>query len=104
MYEHPYLALKVSEHEQERIQQAAERRRFLLEHADQIVPRGAGPIRRLGQRMLRVFTGSRSDAARDAAADGPAASASAPTAAAVMPASSPSGPRDLVGCAPATAR
>lgn len=67
MYEHPYLAYQVNEYEQERIQQAAERRRFIAEHADQIVPRAAGPIRRAGQRMLRAITGART-ATTDAAA------------------------------------
>ncbi|WP_194763129.1 hypothetical protein [Microbacterium sp. UFMG61] len=59
MYEHPYLAYTVSEHDQEQIRQAADRRFFLEEHADQIVPRAAGPIRRLGQRMRRALTGAR---------------------------------------------
>ncbi|KQQ66776.1 hypothetical protein [Microbacterium sp. Leaf320] len=67
MYEHPYLAYTVTEYEQERIQQAAERRRFIAEHADQIVPRAAGPVRRAGQRMLRAITGARA-ATTDASA------------------------------------
>lgn len=67
MYEHPYLAYTVTEYEQEHIQRAAERRRFLAEHADQIVPRAAGPVRRLGERMLRAIIGARA-AAPDAAA------------------------------------
>lgn len=58
MYEHPYLAYTVSEHDQEQIRQAADRRFFLEEHADQIVPRAAGPIRRLGRRMRRALTGA----------------------------------------------
>lgn len=52
MYEHPYLAYRVTGFEQEQVAQAAERRRFLIEHADQIVPRAAGPMRRLVDRML----------------------------------------------------
>jgi len=83
MYEHPYLAHQVTEYEQERIQQAAERRRFIAEHADQIVPRSAGPIRRAGQRMLRAVTG-----ARIVTADAPA----------------PADRRSTAGCEPAAAR
>lgn len=59
MYEHPYFIDKVTEYENERLERAADRRRFLAEHADQIVPRAAGPVRRLGQRVLRAITGSR---------------------------------------------
>jgi len=59
MYEHPYLAYAVTESQQAEIQQAADRRRFLIEHADQIVPRAAGPLRRLRQRMLRVARSAR---------------------------------------------
>lgn len=82
MYEHPYLAYTVSQHEQKRIQQTAERRRLLAEHADQIVPRAAGPARRIGQRMLRAITGAR-PTATDAAgsADRRAASGCEPVAA-----------------------
>lgn len=59
MYEHPYLAYKVTEYEHERLERAVDRRRFLAEHADQIVPRPAGRLRRLTQRMLRAITGAR---------------------------------------------
>lgn len=62
MYEHPYLAYKVTEHDQEQLQRAAERRRFLAEHADQIVPRAAGPVRRMWERMLRGSAASRGGA------------------------------------------
>ena len=37
MYEHPYLSYQVTEFEQEQMERAAERRRLLIEHADQIV-------------------------------------------------------------------
>ena len=37
MYEHPYLAAQITEYEQEQLRQAVERRRFLIEHADQLV-------------------------------------------------------------------
>lgn len=83
MYEHPYLAYQVTEYEQDRIQQAAERRRFIAEHADQIVPRAAGPVRRAGQRMLRAITGART----------------APT-----DASAPADRRAAAGCEPVAAR
>lgn len=61
MYEHPYFTEKVAEFENERLERAADRRRFLAEHADQIVPRDPGAVRRLGQRMLRAITGARPD-------------------------------------------
>lgn len=60
MYEHPYISHQVTRFEQEQLARAAERRRFLREHADQIVPRPAGPIRR----MLRRIVGGGADAAR----------------------------------------
>lgn len=74
MYEHPYLAYRVTGFEQEQVAQAAERRRFLIEHADQIVPRAAGPMRRLVDRMLgrtgdRAGSASRTAAARAADTD-----------------------------------
>ena len=59
MFEHPYLTLQSTTFDQEQIATAAERRRFLLEHADQIVPRPAGPVRR----MLRRVLGRKTDAA-----------------------------------------
>lgn len=71
MYEHPYLAYTVSAHDQEQIRRAADRRRFVAEHADQIVARQAGPIRRLARRMLRAVAGARriaADGAPDAVA------------------------------------
>lgn len=73
MYEHPYLAYRVTGFEQEQVAQAAERRRFLTEHADQIVPRAAGPMRRLVDRMLGR-AGSHSAAASRTAASRIAAS------------------------------
>ena len=82
MYEHPYFAEKISEYENERLEQAAERRRFLAEHADQIVPRTPGPVGRFGQRMLRTVTRRQPngpDAAAHPAADvAPDAAAAAP--------------------------
>lgn len=46
MFDHPYLSHQVTVFEQEQIERAVARRRMLLEHADQIVPRPAGPLRR----------------------------------------------------------
>lgn len=84
MYEHPYFAEKISEYENERLERATERRRFLAEHADQIVPRAPGAVRRLGQRMLSALTRPRStapDAVANAAPDAvasPVATTAAP--------------------------
>ncbi|GGM37745.1 hypothetical protein [Microbacterium saperdae] len=51
MYEHPYLSYQVTEFEREQLERAAERRRMLIERADQIVPREAGALRRMLHRM-----------------------------------------------------
>ncbi|MDN3444371.1 hypothetical protein [Microbacterium sp. APC 3901] len=107
MYEHPYFAEKVAEFENERLEQAAECRRFLADHADQIVPRTPGPIGRLGQRMLRTITRRQSnapDAVAHAAADvAPDAGAgTARTATTVAPrASRPAAPAETAPAAPA---
>lgn len=53
MFEHPYLTQQVTAFEQERIERAVDRRRMLLEHADQIVPRPAGLLRRMLRRLGR---------------------------------------------------
>ncbi|UPL10854.1 hypothetical protein [Microbacterium sufflavum] len=53
MFEHPYLTQQVTAHEQERIATAVEQRRRLIEHADQIVPRADGPVRRLLRRLVQ---------------------------------------------------
>ena len=52
MYEHPYLSYQVSEFEREQLERAVERRRMLIERADQIVPRQAGALRRMLRRIL----------------------------------------------------
>jgi len=67
MYEHPYLSYQVTEFDRQQLERAAERRRFLAEHADQIVPRQAGPLRRLAGRILRGSAASHGGA-RDAVA------------------------------------
>jgi hypothetical protein len=115
MYEHPYLAYKVTEYENERLDRAAARRRFLAEHADQIVPRAAGPVRRLGQRMLRAITRPQRNAtdalpSTDAVAAAPCiAPSAAPRVArvAALPEPAPAAPADrraTVGCEPSPAR
>lgn len=67
MYEHPYLSYQVTEFDRQELERAAERRRFLAEHADQIVPRPAGPLRRWAGRMLRGSAASR-EGTKDAVA------------------------------------
>ncbi|WP_181157534.1 hypothetical protein [Microbacterium sp. MYb62] len=52
MYEHPYLSRQITLFEQEQIERAAARRRFLIEHTDQIVPRPEGVLRRMLRRVL----------------------------------------------------
>lgn len=52
MYEHPSLSYQVTEFEREQLERAVERRRMLIERADQIVPRPAGALRRMLRRML----------------------------------------------------
>lgn len=59
MYEQVYFSQELNRFEQEQIARAAERRRFLREHADQIVPRPAGAFRR----MLDRIVAGRADAA-----------------------------------------
>lgn len=55
MFDHPYLAYAVTEHDQQQVQRDAERRRFLKENADRIVPRPAGHLRRIAARMRRAL-------------------------------------------------
>ncbi|MFJ4998447.1 hypothetical protein ACIP5T_09865 [Microbacterium sp. NPDC088619] len=117
MYEHPYFTEKVAEYENERLERAVECRRFLAEHADQLVPRAPGAVRRLGQRMLRVITRPRStatDAVANAAPDAVAnaahlAATPAPRVARVaapaeMATAAPADRLAVVGCEPAAAR
>ena len=51
MYEHPSLTYRLIESERAELERAAERRRFLREHSDQIVPGPPGPVRRLLRRL-----------------------------------------------------
>ncbi|WP_181156472.1 hypothetical protein [Microbacterium sp. MYb66] len=62
MYEHPYLSRQITVFEQEQMERAAAQRRFLVEHADQIVPRPEGALRR----MLRRVVGAPADPASTA--------------------------------------
>lgn len=73
MYEHPAIAYQLIEFEREQLERAVERRRSLIERSDQIVPRPAGPVRR----MLRRMFGTRRATAADAVA-GTSAAAPAP--------------------------
>ncbi|WP_159463880.1 MULTISPECIES: hypothetical protein [Microbacterium] len=59
MFEHPYFTQQVTAFEQERIERAVARRRMILEHADQIVPRPEGPLRRWLHRGRRASEGQR---------------------------------------------
>ncbi|MBC6493413.1 hypothetical protein [Microbacterium sp. 4-7] len=62
MFEHPYLAYRSTEFDQEQLARAAERRRVIEERSDQLVRRQPGPVRRLAGRLLHT-----TDAATDAA-------------------------------------
>ncbi|WP_350350348.1 hypothetical protein ABS642_12640 [Microbacterium sp. A8/3-1] len=96
MFEHPYLSHQVTTFEQEQVVRAAERRRFLQEHADQIVARPAGAMRR----MLRRIVGGRTDAALRSAVP---ATPSARTGNVRAPKASTVDDCVRVGCEPATA-
>ncbi|MFJ6533623.1 hypothetical protein [Microbacterium sp. NPDC091662] len=52
MFEHPYLSQQLTRHDTEQMERAAARRLFLIEHADQIVPRPDGAIRRMVRRTF----------------------------------------------------
>ncbi|AZH77318.1 MULTISPECIES: hypothetical protein [Microbacterium] len=67
MYEHPYLSQQLTRFEQEELERAAARRLFLAEHADQIVPRPAGALRRMLQRLF-ARPAARRTGAREAGA------------------------------------
>ena len=105
MYEHPYFAEKVAEFENERLERAADRRRFLADHADQIVPRAPGALRRLGARMLRAIARPQTnaaDAAPDAVAVAPITIITAPGAARAALHQRQDGERSCVGRAAKT--
>ncbi|WP_180969040.1 hypothetical protein [Microbacterium aurantiacum] len=68
MYEHPYLSHRANELELEQLERAIARRRFLEEHADQIVLRPESALRRTFRRMLGMAPRApRAVAASDAA-------------------------------------
>ena len=52
MYEHPYLSYRANELELEQLERAIARRRFIEEHADQIVIRPESGVRRAIRRMV----------------------------------------------------
>lgn len=52
MYEHPYLSQQLTRHDQEQMERAAAQRLRLIEHADQIVPRPEGVVRRMLRRAF----------------------------------------------------
>lgn len=61
MFEHPYFTQQVTQYDQEQMERAAARRLFLIEHADQIVPRPAGSM---GRMLRRIFRGKTATAGR----------------------------------------
>lgn len=67
MFEHPYVSQQIVDFERQQIERAAEQRRFLREHADQIVPRRSGLVGRMLGRMLRRETSGRPAPVTDAA-------------------------------------
>lgn len=63
MFEHPYLSQQIVDFERQQIERAAEQRRFLREHAGQIVPRRAGVLGRMLGRLTSRRPADRADAA-----------------------------------------
>ncbi len=68
MFEHPYFSQQLTQHDQEQMERAAARRLFLLEHADQILPRPAGAMRRMLRRLSGRAAGSTTRSASTARA------------------------------------
>lgn len=62
MYEQTFSHEMVREFEQQQLEREIERRRFVREHADRIVPRPVGAIARMLGRRMR---GRQADAARE---------------------------------------
>lgn len=79
MFEHPYASQQIIEFERQQIERAAEQRRFLREHADQIVPRRAGAFGRMLRREASGRPAPMTDAApaRRAGASAPCEPAAA---------------------------
>lgn len=75
MYEHPYLNQQLTRHDQEQMERAAARRLSLIEHADQIVPRPEGAIRRTLRRAFGRTAGSARTTRASAGCDAAAATA-----------------------------
>lgn len=63
MFEHPYSSQQINAFEQQHIAQEAERRRLLIERADQILPRPEGALRRMLRRLLGSARSVQTDAA-----------------------------------------
>lgn len=101
MFEHPYLSQRATELELEQLERALARRRFIQEHADQVVLRPEGALRRAIRRMLGRTP-------RVTAAPAPATTRTAPDVAsrrvASDSASASASRRAAVPCEPAPAR
>ncbi|WP_372468097.1 hypothetical protein ACCO44_02025 [Microbacterium maritypicum] len=54
MFEHTFFTEQYTGYQQEEMERAAARRRMLIEHADQIVPRPPGAVRRMLTRIFRA--------------------------------------------------
>ena len=65
MFEHTFFTEQYTGYQQEEMERAAARRRMLVEHADQIVPRSPGAVRRMLRLLFRGSTTSAPDT-RDA--------------------------------------
>jgi hypothetical protein len=63
MYENVHASQVVTDYERQRLEREVERRRFLREHADQIVPRPDGVWRRMLRRVRLSGRGAAADAA-----------------------------------------
>jgi hypothetical protein len=57
MFEHTFFTEKYTGYQHEEMERAAARRRMLIEHADQIVPRSPGAVRRMLRRIFRPDAG-----------------------------------------------
>ena len=57
MFEHTFFTEQYTGYQHEEMERAAARRRMLVEHADQIVPRSPGTVRRMLRRIFRPDAG-----------------------------------------------
>lgn len=81
MFEHPYLTRQVTDFDEQRRERAAALRRTLIEHADQIVPRRPGVVRRLLRRLVPARAAVRAEGAPQAATGSAPAAVCTPVAA-----------------------